>query len=230
MERNGAREMEERMCIRDSGKTLKKYGSTAKHITRTENLVKHTVSTTDTLQGIALKYGVTTEQIRRVNRLWASDSLFLREHLFIPVNSENTLSMSFDSTNETEHNAVQSVSSPSSIASSVDDDSTVNDFLAKMDSSIANAKREVKRTQGNSEFCTKDNSAYVQRRRASSKLRNSFPLTSSAHTISSTSESLRPSSSNDMHNFPTAVVMTQGRKVKTSLQRLQQQQDEMFQL
>jgi hypothetical protein len=33
-----------------------------------------------------------------------------------------------------------------------------------------------------------------------------------------------------MHNFPTAVVMTQGRKVKTSLQRLEQQQDEMFQL
>lgn len=59
MERNGAREMEERMCIRDTGKTLKKYGSTAKHITRNENLLKHTVSTTDTLQGIALKYGVT---------------------------------------------------------------------------------------------------------------------------------------------------------------------------
>lgn len=42
------------------------------------------------------------------------------------------------------------VSSPSSITSSIDDDSSVNDFLAKMDSSIANAKKEVKRTQGNS--------------------------------------------------------------------------------
>ncbi|XP_076246737.1 lysM peptidoglycan-binding domain-containing protein red [Calliopsis andreniformis] len=230
MERNGAREMEERMCIRDTGKTLKKYGSTAKHITRTENLVKHTVSATDTLQGIALKYGVTTEQIRRVNRLWASDSLFLREHLLIPISSESPLTLSVDSTNETDHSTVQSVSSPSSIASSIDDDSSVNDFLAKMDSSIANAKREVKRTQGNSEFCTEDNSMYVQRHRASSKLRNSFPMTSSAHTISSTSEPLRPSSSSDMHNFPTAVVMTQGRKVKTSLQRLQQQQDEIFQL
>jgi len=59
MERNGAKEMEERRCIRDSGKTLKKYGSTSKHITRTESLVKHTVCSTDTLQGIALKYGVT---------------------------------------------------------------------------------------------------------------------------------------------------------------------------
>lgn len=33
----------------------------------------------------------------------------------------------------------------------MDDDSSVNDFLAKMDSSIASAKRDVKRTQGNSE-------------------------------------------------------------------------------
>ncbi|XP_078051465.1 lysM peptidoglycan-binding domain-containing protein red [Augochlora pura] len=230
MERNGAREMEERMCIRDSGKTLKKYGSTAKHVTRTGNLIKHAVSATDTLQGIALKYGVTTEQIRRDNRLWASDSLFLREHLLVPVNSENPLSLSIDNPNETEHNTVQSISSPSSIASSIDDDSSVNDFLAKMDSSIASAKREVKRTQGSSEFCTEANDIYTQRHRVPTKLRNSFPMSSNTQTISSTSELLRPSSSSDMHNFPTAVVMTQGRKVKTSLQRLQQQQDEIFQL
>lgn len=218
------------MCIRASGKALKKYGSTAKHVTRTENLIKHTVSATDTLQGIALKYGVTTEQIRRVNRLWASDSLFLREHLLIPVTPESPLSLPVDNTNETEHSGIQSVSSPSSIASSIDDDNSVNDFLAKMDCSIASVKREVKRTQGNSEFCADDNDLYIQQRRASAKLRNSLPVTSSIYTAPSTSEPLRSSSSNDMHNFPTAVVMTQGRKVKTSLQRLQKEQDEIFQL
>lgn len=42
------------------------------------------------------------------------------------------------------------ISSPSSI-SSIDDESSVNDFLAKMDTSIANVKKEVKRAQGNSE-------------------------------------------------------------------------------
>lgn len=42
------------------------------------------------------------------------------------------------------------ISSPSSI-SSIGDESSANDFLAKMDSSIANAKKEVKRAQGNSE-------------------------------------------------------------------------------
>jgi len=43
------------------------------------------------------------------------------------------------------------ISSPSSISSSIDDESSVNEFLAKMDTSIANAKRDVKRSQGNSE-------------------------------------------------------------------------------
>lgn len=231
MERNGAREMEERRCITDTGRTLKKYGSTAKHTTRTDSLIKHVVSAADTLQGIALKYGVTTEQIRRVNRLWASDSLFLREHLLIPVSAESPLSLPVDGANEPEHDTIQGVSSPSSIASSVDEESSVNDFLAKMDSSIASVKKDVRRTQGDSKFCTQDNDVYVQRRKTGTKLRNSFPASSSTYNTSSpSSESLRPSSSGDTHNFPTAAVMTQGRRVKTSLQRLQQQQDEMFQL
>jgi len=46
---------------------------------------------------------------------------------------------------------VLQISSPSSISSSIDDESSVNEFLAKMDTSIANTKRDVKRSQGNSE-------------------------------------------------------------------------------
>ncbi|XP_011685726.1 PREDICTED: lysM and putative peptidoglycan-binding domain-containing protein 2 isoform X2 [Wasmannia auropunctata] len=155
MERNGAREMEERRCIRDTGRALKKYGSTAKHMTRTESLVKHTVCPTDTLQGIALKYGVTTEQIRRINRLWASDSLFLREHLLIPVSADSPASTCNDeSVTSEEHDVPPNISSPSSVSSSIGDESSVNDFLAKMDTSIANAKRDVKRAQGNNSALT----------------------------------------------------------------------------
>lgn len=78
-------------------------------------------------------------------------------------------------------------------------------------------------------FCIDSNDMYIQRRHRSAKSRNSFPTTSNTYS-SPPSDSVRPTSSSDMHNFPTAVVMTQGRKVKTSLQRLEQQQDEMFQL
>lgn len=56
---NGDNEMEERMSIRDSSRAPKKYGATARHVTRNELLIKHSVSENDTLQGIALKYGVT---------------------------------------------------------------------------------------------------------------------------------------------------------------------------
>ncbi|KAH8407950.1 hypothetical protein KR222_004991, partial [Zaprionus bogoriensis] len=76
----------EKQSIRDSSRTLKKYGSTCCNSLRNnEILIRHTVEKTDTLQGISLKYGATTEQIRRANRLFASDSLFLRQFLLVPV-------------------------------------------------------------------------------------------------------------------------------------------------
>lgn len=60
--RNGVcNEMEERLSIRDFSKTPRKYGSTARHVTRNQVLVKHLITSTDTLQGIALKYGVTVK-------------------------------------------------------------------------------------------------------------------------------------------------------------------------
>ncbi|XP_017849171.1 putative uncharacterized protein DDB_G0286901 isoform X2 [Drosophila busckii] len=76
----------EKQSIRDSSRTLKKYGSTTcNNIRNSEYLIRHELHDTDTLQGISLKYGATTEQIRRVNRLFASDSLFLRKFLLVPV-------------------------------------------------------------------------------------------------------------------------------------------------
>ncbi|XP_048505012.1 lysM and putative peptidoglycan-binding domain-containing protein 2 isoform X2 [Athalia rosae] len=233
MDWNGGGEMEERMSIRDSSKALKKYGSTAKHMTRNENLIKHVVSASDTLQGIALKYGVTTEQIRRVNRLWATDSLFLREYLLVPVSGDSCSPMVNDATPSSgadSSHSIESVTSPSSIASSIDEEGSIDDFLAKMDSSIASMKKEVKRAQGNSEFCHEGDDTITQRRRAVARMRNSHPVSSTTNSTTASSELLRPSLSGDVHNLPSAVVMTQGRKVKTSLQRLQQQQDEMFQL
>ncbi|XP_073818200.1 lysM peptidoglycan-binding domain-containing protein red isoform X2 [Musca autumnalis] len=81
----------EKQSIRDSSRSLKKYGSTCcnQNIRNNEILVRHVVEKTDTLQGIALKYGCTTEQIRRANRLFASDSLFLRQFLMIPVDKSS---------------------------------------------------------------------------------------------------------------------------------------------
>ncbi|XP_022535577.1 lysM and putative peptidoglycan-binding domain-containing protein 2 [Astyanax mexicanus] len=65
------------------------YGSTATAAAPlTEKYVEHRVAEGDTLQGIALRYGVTMEQIKRVNKLFSNDCIFLRHSLNIPVRTE----------------------------------------------------------------------------------------------------------------------------------------------
>lgn len=94
-----------------------------------------------------------TEQIRRANRLWASDSLFLREYLMIPVVVNSPFSPSEPSTNfpPSEPVSIQS-NTPvtTSIAGSLGE-KTIDEFLGKIDSSIAITKSEVQKCQGNSE-------------------------------------------------------------------------------
>ena len=48
-------------------------------------LVTHTLTLSDTLQGLAIKYGVTIEQIRRVNKLWSNDNIHIFKTINIPV-------------------------------------------------------------------------------------------------------------------------------------------------
>lgn len=52
----------EKQSIRDSARQLKKYGSTCNHVRNTEQLIRHELQKTDTLQGIALKYGCTVRK------------------------------------------------------------------------------------------------------------------------------------------------------------------------
>lgn len=49
----------EKQSIRESARSLKKYGSTCNHVRNSEYHIRHDLATTDTLQGIALKYGCT---------------------------------------------------------------------------------------------------------------------------------------------------------------------------
>ncbi|XP_034077134.1 lysM and putative peptidoglycan-binding domain-containing protein 2 [Gymnodraco acuticeps] len=68
---------------------IRSYGSTAS-VTASlgEKYIEHRVTDSDTLQGIALRYGVTMEQIKRVNKLFSNDCIFLKNSLNIPVLSE----------------------------------------------------------------------------------------------------------------------------------------------
>ncbi|XP_031702372.1 lysM and putative peptidoglycan-binding domain-containing protein 2 [Anarrhichthys ocellatus] len=68
---------------------IRSYGSTASVTSSLgEKYIEHRVTDSDTLQGIALKYGVTMEQIKRANKLFSNDCIFLKNSLNIPVVSE----------------------------------------------------------------------------------------------------------------------------------------------
>ncbi|KAJ0056360.1 hypothetical protein NL108_006882 [Boleophthalmus pectinirostris] len=65
---------------------IRSYGSTASvSASLGEKYIEHRVTDSDTLQGIALKYGVTMEQIKRANKLFSNDCIFLKSILNIPV-------------------------------------------------------------------------------------------------------------------------------------------------
>lgn len=183
-------------------------------------MIKHVVCKTDTLQGLALRYGVTTEQIRRANRLFANDSLFLREFLMIPVPDTDGLLSPAGSASASLVSSPASPMSPSS-SSSVEngfsDEHSINEFLDKIDSSIASTKNQVQKVQGSSSLFSEDD-IFSRKRPPVSRLRQQ-----NQHQI------VAPSSS-EILSPPHPIVMTQGRKVRTSLQRLQREQDEMFEL
>lgn len=110
-----------------------------------------------------------TEQIRRANKLWANDSLFLRESLLIPVRCKSlpsTSISSFDSPTESDlflnqsldevkrvSNGIHKTDSVHSSTSSYKNDDELdsyNDFLNRIDADIANKAQQVKLTQDKS--------------------------------------------------------------------------------
>ncbi|XP_050297485.1 lysM and putative peptidoglycan-binding domain-containing protein 2 isoform X2 [Anthonomus grandis grandis] len=169
----------EKLSIRDSARSLKKYGSTSsKNATKNESFVKHFVTNSDTLQGLAVKYNVTIEQIRRANKLWASDSLFLREYLLIPQEEGESTSTDLPSPSDSsllspEAESSHSVQSRTGLITSGSfDEENITDFLSKIDASIANTKEVVKKVTTNSEFGSDPASlADYQRRKPQARLK-----------------------------------------------------------
>lgn len=96
-----------------------------------------------------------TEQIRRANRLFASDSLFLREYLLIPITKESPY---YDPNNENiienriTHRAsvatMQSIPDSNVVTPTTPEDQTcIDNFLDKVDTAIAMTKKYVKQHQ-----------------------------------------------------------------------------------
>lgn len=199
------------------------------------------------------------EQIRRANRLFTNDSLFLREYLMIPVNTDSPYYSADNSESKsTNHHMLpkrsntiagapssskepfspnDSIDSISSLAAEDDDQRKfMEDFLEKIDTSIASSKKIVRDHQQNSEYISSsqsDDSLF------SSTTGNSFVNHNYDPNGSGTSYQMYPSISHQSARYSLGgvsndtsqmVVKSNGRHVKNSLQKLQKQQDEIFEL
>ncbi|XP_072236996.1 lysM and putative peptidoglycan-binding domain-containing protein 2 [Leuresthes tenuis] len=162
---------------------IRSYGSTAS-VTASlgEKYIEHRVTDSDTLQGIALKYGVTMEQIKRANKLFSNDCIFLRNSLNIPVVSEkryifNGLSLeSPDGEGETTCQEAdmpcimtQDIEGPSPSSSPPPEDSkppqhqtqpeelSAKDFLHRLDLQIKQSKQAARRLKEEEERTNEEN-------------------------------------------------------------------------
>ncbi|KAI0690437.1 hypothetical protein BC835DRAFT_1417798 [Cytidiella melzeri] len=52
-------------------------------------VIVHEVTATDSLAGVALKYGISMADLRKANTLWTSDPIHLRKILYIPLDKSN---------------------------------------------------------------------------------------------------------------------------------------------
>lgn len=190
------------------------------------------------------------EQIRRANRLFANDSLFLREFLMIPVNKDSPYYPK-DADQRMTVKRANTIAAPSSSKglfspsesidslTSPDDDEHrkfMEEFLDKIDSSIASSKKLVREQQKNSDFISSSHSDDSLYSSGNSFVNHNYDL---AHP--SSSSAYQPQYYQSM-NHQTArhslgytdstqlIVKTQGRHVRNSLQRLEKQQDEIFEL
>lgn len=198
------------------------------------------------------------EQIRRANRLFANDSLFLREFLMVPVDKDSPFypkdptdqrtTVKRANTIATASSSSKDFFSPSesmdSLTSPTDDDEHrkfMEEFLDKIDTSIASSKKMVRDQQKNSDFITSSHSDDSLYSSGNSFINHNYDLAhpsgSSAYQQQQCYESLNHQSArhslggmSNNNDTTQLIVKTQGRHVRNSLQRLEKQQDEIFEL
>ncbi|XP_046381717.2 lysM and putative peptidoglycan-binding domain-containing protein 2-like isoform X1 [Haliotis rufescens] len=197
------------------------YGTTVTSNTSTKKVpmksqsssyIKHIITSTDTLMGIALKYTVSVEQIKRENKMWTNDSLFLREHLLIPLTADNEKTVPKDLIVVSDRD--RSVSNPEKDAKTSKSDVSGMDFLNKYDSTIAQLKTNVSKMEQNARFLE--------------GMEDPNPLSAFRRTPP---ERQRSISFEDPHS-PVLVIRshTQSRRVQDSIDNARKADDELYEL
>ncbi|KAL1925800.1 uncharacterized protein VTP21DRAFT_683 [Calcarisporiella thermophila] len=66
----------------DSSEVARSVPDTGEGLRR---VIVHRVEPDDTLAGVALSYGVEIAMLKRMNKLWANDSIHMRKYIYIPI-------------------------------------------------------------------------------------------------------------------------------------------------
>ncbi|KAK8737830.1 hypothetical protein OTU49_004260, partial [Cherax quadricarinatus] len=157
---------EEKGLLGAATKPHRRYGSTSVNMKKPENVIRHRVSKQDTLQGIALRYGVTMEALKQHNKLWSIEAMVLHDYLEVPVSravyeavtgaalspqSPTTHFNGSDRSSDTSSSpsSTPKVSRSPSTSSGLHDcsETSPNDFLSKIDSNIALMKSSIERME-----------------------------------------------------------------------------------
>ncbi|XP_064899330.1 lysM and putative peptidoglycan-binding domain-containing protein 1 [Columba livia] len=99
---------------------------------------EHRLEPGDTLAGLALRYGVTMEQIKRANRLYTSDTIFLKPTLLIPAPAQPG-GPSPEDGDEDKDTPVPSGDTPA-VPTPSRHDLSATDFLRQLDAEIGRSK------------------------------------------------------------------------------------------
>ncbi|KAK9701648.1 hypothetical protein K7432_011624 [Basidiobolus ranarum] len=51
---------------------------------KSKQFIVHKVTQMDTIHGVALRYGIEVERLRRINKLWPTDPIQIREYIYLP--------------------------------------------------------------------------------------------------------------------------------------------------
>ncbi|ORY07728.1 hypothetical protein K493DRAFT_310111 [Basidiobolus meristosporus CBS 931.73] len=51
---------------------------------KSKQFIVHKVTQADTIHGVALRYGIEVERLRRINKLWPTDPIQIRENIYLP--------------------------------------------------------------------------------------------------------------------------------------------------
>ncbi|XP_043539921.1 lysM and putative peptidoglycan-binding domain-containing protein 1 isoform X2 [Chiloscyllium plagiosum] len=133
-EGGGAAAAAECGALRSSARGLSRsYGSTARGPAAGQRHLEHRPRPGDTLQGLALRYGVSTEQIMRANRLYANESIFLKECLRIPAPKQEALQNGSRAPD-------QAAASSAPTFEPLSAELSPSDFLKRLDSKITQSK------------------------------------------------------------------------------------------